>query len=181
MSNALRNTLKIAFIAGLGVAISGCARTSKALGLTKSTPNEFNILTKAPLVIPPEYNLRPPKVGESSAENNYTQQAARDALVGNIDAAEPSQGEIILMTKAGVPQANQDIRLELDGINGIERKTSGFTDQVLFWRDGRTAIPNGEPIDPQIEERRLRSIESATGGGNVTITKRPPRAKLPGL
>lgn len=181
MSHSLKSTLKITALVGLGLLISGCARTSKTLGLTTSAPNEFNILTKAPLVIPPEYNLRPPQIGQSSAENNYTQKAARDALIGNIDAAEPSQGEIVLMTKAGVPRANQEIRLEIDGINGIERKTAGFTDQVLFWRDGGVATPNGTPLDPEVEARRLRSIESATGGGEVTITKRPSGAKLPGL
>jgi len=70
MTMSLKSTLMIAAIAGLGLNLSACARTSKALGLTKTAPNEFNILTKAPLVVPPEYNLRPPKVGQSSAENN---------------------------------------------------------------------------------------------------------------
>ena len=101
MTISLKTLLKMAAGTGLVLAMSGCTRTSKALGLTKSTPNEFNILTKAPLVVPPEYNLRPPKIGESSAENNYTQKAAREALIGNIDVAEPSQGEIVLLSKAG--------------------------------------------------------------------------------
>jgi len=136
MTLSLKSILTWGAVAGLAVSLSACARTSKALGLTKSTPNEFNILTKAPLVIPPEYNLRPPKVGESSAENNYTQKAAREALIGNVDAAEPSQGEIVLMSKAGVAKANQEIRIEIDGVNGVERKTSSFADQVLFWREG---------------------------------------------
>ena len=181
MTVSLKSTLMWGAVAGLALSVSACARTSKALGLTKSAPNEFNILTKAPLVIPPEYNLRPPKLGESSAESNYSQKAARDALIGNIDAAEPSRGEIVLMTKAGVGKANQEIRLEIDGINGVERKTTGFTDQVLFWREGQAVTPEGEPLDAENEARRLRAIESSTGGGEVTITKRPSRAKLPGL
>lgn len=181
MTHALKSTLKLAALVGLSLAITGCARTSKALGLTKAAPNEFNILTKAPLVIPPEYALVPPKVGESSFENNYSQDAARQALIGNIDAAEPSQGEIILMSKAGVQRANQEIRLEIDGINGVERKTEGFTDQVLFWRDGSAKALDGTPLDAEAEERRLRAIQSATGGGEVTITKQPPFSKLPGL
>ena len=163
------------------LALGGCTQTTKALGITKNAPNEFNILTKAPLVIPPEYNLRPPQVGVSTAENNYSQKAAREALVGDIDAAEPTRGEIVLMSKAGVGSANQEIRLEIDGQNSVERKTSDFTDRVLFWRDGRVVNPDGSPLDNEVEAKRLQSINAATGGGEVEITRRPGGAKLPGL
>ncbi|WP_418152150.1 DUF3035 domain-containing protein [Litorimonas sp. RW-G-Af-16] len=121
----------LALAATLGVSLGACSSTSKALGLKKSVPNEFNILTKAPLVIPPEYNLRPPRVGESSAEENYSQAAARQALIGDVDDAEPSRGEIVLMSKAGVARANQEIRLEIDGQNSVERKTDALSDLVL--------------------------------------------------
>ncbi len=161
--------------------LSACNTTSKALGLTKNAPNEFNILTKAPLVVPPEYNLRPPQLGTSNAENNYSQKSAREALIGDIDAAEPTRGEIVLMSKAGVGRSNQEIRLEIDGTNSVERKSKSFSDQVLFWRDGRVVEPNGSPMDPEVEARRIESMNAATGGGEVTITKRPSGPKLPGL
>ena len=181
MTLSLKTLLKLAAGTGLVLAVSGCTRTSKALGLTKSAPNEFNILTKAPLVVPPEYNLRPPKVGESSSENNYTQKAAREALIGNIDTAEPTKGELVLLSKSGAQKANNEIRLVIDGENGIERKTKGFTDQVLFWRDGKAVTPEGQPLDVEGEERRLKAINKATGGQPVKIAKRPSRSKLPGL
>lgn len=161
----------------------GCTSTSKALGLKKEAPNEFNILTKAPLVVPPEYNLRPPRLGESSAEDNYSQKAAREALIGNVDAAEPTRGEVVLMTKAGVGRANPEIRLEIDGQNSVERKTDGFTNRILFWQNGQIVDAQGKiiPLDPEAEAKRLESIRKATGGGEVTITKRPGGPKLPGL
>jgi len=161
--------------------LSACTQTSKALGITKNAPNEFNILTKAPLVVPPEYNLRPPQIGTSSSENNYSQKSARDALLGDIDEAEPTRGEVVLMSKAGVGRANQEIRLEIDGSNSVERKSKSFSDQVLFWRDGKVVQPKGSPMDPETEARRMESMQAATGGGEVTITKRPGGAKLPGL
>jgi hypothetical protein len=175
----LKTVLLVSTMAAIG--LSGCTTTSKALGLTKTSPNEFNILTKAPLVVPPEYNLRPPSIGESSAENNYTQKAAREALIGDIDSAEPTRGEIVLMSKAGVGRSNQEIRLEIDGVNSVEHKTDDFTDRVLFWRNGKVVKPDGSPMDPEVEAKRLKSITAATGGGQVEITKRPGGAKLPGL
>lgn len=161
----------------------GCTSTSKALGLRKDTPNEFNILTKAPLVIPPEYNLRPPRIGESSSEDNYSQRAAREALIGDIDAAEPSEGEALLMRQANVGRADPEIRLKIDGQNSVERKTQGFASRILFWQDGRLVNDKGEivPLDSEGEAQRLESVNAATGGGQVEISKRPGGPKLPGL
>jgi len=179
----LRTTCLYSALASVALIATGCTSTSRALGLQKSAPNEFNILTKAPLVVPPEYNLRPPAVGASSAENNYSERTAREALLGDVDSAEPSNGELALMAKAGVNSANPEIRLAIDGGNSVERKSNAFTDRVLFWRNGSIIDGDGNPvpIDPDVEARRLESINSASGGGEVTISKRPGGPKLPGL
>lgn len=179
----MRTTTLLSALAATTLIATGCTSTSRALGLQKSAPNEFNILTKAPLVIPPEYNLRPPAIGASSAENNYSQKSAREALIGDIDSTEPTRGEIALMAKAGVNRANPEIRIEIDGSNSVERKSDSFADRVMFWQNGQVVNAQGvaAPLDPEVEARRLNSINSATGGGKATITKRPGGAKLPGL
>lgn len=179
----LRTACLFSAFASAALIATGCTSTSRALGLEKSAPNEFNILTKAPLIVPPEYNLRPPAVGASSAENNYTQRSAREALLGDIDEAAPSQGEIALMAKAGVNRANPEIRLEIDGVNSVERKSAGFTNRLLFWQNGQVLDAQGNPVplDPDNEARRLESVNSATGGGETKISKRPGGPKLPGL
>ena len=179
----MRSACLFSAFASVALIATGCTSTSRALGLEKSAPNEFNILTKAPLIVPPEYNLRPPAVGSSSAENNYSQRSAREALLGDIDEADPSRGEIALMAKAGVNRANPEIRLEIDGVNSVERKSSSFADRILFWQNGQVVDAEGNPapLDPENEARRVESVNSATGGGKVTISKRPGGPKLPGL
>lgn len=178
---SIRKFLGLSAVVGLGFFVTGCASATKALGLKQTAPNEFNILTKAPLVVPPEYNLRPPRIGESSSENNYTQKAAREALIGNIDDAEPSKGEQYLLVKAGALKANPEIRVEIDGQNSVERKTDSLANRILNWEDGRAVSGAGVPLDPEAEAKRLKAIELATGGGQVEITRRPGSAKLPGL
>ena len=103
--------------------------------------------------------------------------------MGDVDDATPSQGEIALMAKAGVNRANPEIRLEIDGSNSVERKSAGFTSRLLFWQDGQIVDADGNPapLNAENEARRLESVNSATGGGQVTISKRPGGAKLPGL
>jgi len=176
-------TLLLSGLAASALIATGCTSTSKALGLSKSAPNEFNILTKAPLVVPPEYNLRPPAADESSARDNYTQRAARRAILGDVDEAEPSRGEIALMSRAGVGRADQEIRLKIDGQNSVERKSDSFADRILFWQDGQVVNPDGTiaPLDPDLEARRQESVNTATGGGEVEIRKRRSGPKLPGL
>ena len=43
-------------------------RCASAAGLTKKSPDEFAVTTKAPLVIPPDFNLRPPMPGARAAQ-----------------------------------------------------------------------------------------------------------------
>lgn len=183
VSGMMRHTHLLMAAAGAALVLSGCSSASRTLGLTKDAPNEFNILTNAPLIVPPEYNLRPPEVGASSAYNNYSQESAREALIGEIDATEPTRGEVVLMTRAGVNRADQEIRLKIDGQNSVERKSDSFTNRILFWRDGVQYDVDGTPVplDAESEQQRLDSINRVTGGGEVTITRRPGRAKLPGL
>ena len=175
-----RNIL-LALAGATALLATGCTSASKALGMAKSTPNEFNILTKPPLVVPPEYNLRPPRTGELNVEEKYATVAARKALLGEIDPAKPSAGEAVLIAKAGGGRADPAVRVIIDGQNSIERKNRGFTDRIIFWKNGKAIGPDGQPLDPDDEARRVRAISSATGGAPVTITRRPSGAKLPGL
>jgi hypothetical protein len=169
--------------ASLALVLPACQSTSNALGLRKDAPNEFNILTNAPLVVPPEYNLRPPAPGESSSYDNYSQQSAREALIGDIDPAEPTRGEVVFMTRAGATRSDPEIRIKLDGQNSVERKSETFADRVLFFSDGvqHDAQGNPVPLDSEGERQRLEGIQRVTGGGEVTITRKPGGAKLPGL
>ena len=43
------------------VGLAGCS----ALGGKKNPPDEFAIATKAQLVVPPDYSLRPPRPGDA--------------------------------------------------------------------------------------------------------------------
>ena len=46
-----------------GGAVGGCDSLRQEAGLTKQSPDEFAVTTKAPLIIPPDFNLRPPSPG----------------------------------------------------------------------------------------------------------------------
>lgn len=155
----------------------------QALGVERSTPDEFRVVTIAPLSVPPEYALRPPQPGELRAEDIFQDRQAQRALFGDLEGSDATDAEILFAARAGAADANPDVRALIDGETAaIVRKDYSFADRVLFWRDGETVIRQGgetSPIDPEEERER---IEAVTGGSDVEIERRRSvRRKLPGL
>ncbi|WP_300541934.1 DUF3035 domain-containing protein [Maricaulis sp.] len=166
------------------IALSGCSGVSQALGGNRVTPDEFRTVTIAPLTVPPEYNLRPPRPGEARPDEIYPDQQARAALLGASSGFEGSDAEALLVARAGGGGADPFIRSIIDGETaGVVRKSRGFADQILFWRDGSyNPPPDATPLDPEAEAERQERILGATGGGEVEIERdRRLLPKLPGL
>jgi len=174
-----------ALVAAVGLA--GCTSTRKALGMNKVTPDEFRIVTKAPLVVPPDYALRPPAPGEPRPQELQPESAARTALLGQREAEVRSDGEKMLVAKAGADKADPLIRYVVDDEFGdVAHKDKSFADRVMFWRAGdKAATPAAPgantvtPVDAETEEQRLARL---TGGKPVIIRREASRGiKLPGL
>src|SRR5579883_3576565 len=70
-------------ITAAGLALAGCDSARKALGLGKNAPDEFQVVTHAPLSMPPDFNLVPPKPGEPRPQEASSQQQAQTALLSN--------------------------------------------------------------------------------------------------
>jgi hypothetical protein len=174
-----------ALIAAAGLA--GCQSTRNALGLTKVTPDEFRVVTKAPLVVPPDFALRPPAPGKPRPQELQPESAARTALLGAREGEARSDGEKLLVAKAGADKADPLIRYVVDDEFGdVAHKEKSFADKVMFWRgDKATAAPLAPgadvpaPIDAAAETDRVAKL---TGGKAVLIQREGQhKIKLPGL
>jgi hypothetical protein len=174
-----------ALIAAAGLA--GCTSTRNALGLTKVTPDEFRVVTKAPLVVPPDFALRPPAPGKPRPQELQPESAARTALLGNREGEARSEGEKLLVAKAGAEKADPLIRYVVDDEFGdVAHKEKSFADKVMFWRGDKTATKaaavgadTAAPIDAAAEADRIAKL---TGGKTVIIAREgQTKLKLPGL
>jgi hypothetical protein len=182
--NTYRVVAAVALVGALG--LGGCQSASKAMGMSRVTPDEFRVVTKAPLVVPPDFSLRPPAPGEPRAAELQPESAARASYAAAALAANRSAGEQLLAAKAGAAAADPLIRFVVDDEFGdIAHKEKSFADRVMFWRKGAAQQPQldpsttGEAIDPAAEEARIRSL---TGGKAVVISRQADsRFKLPGL
>jgi hypothetical protein len=175
-----------ALIAAAGLA--GCTSTRNALGMNKITPDEFRVVTKAPLVVPPDFALRPPAPGKPRPQELQPESAARTALLGQREGEVRSEGEKLLVAKAGADKADPLIRYVVDDEFGdVAHKDKSFADRVMFWRPDKAtpaAAPQAlgdttAPIDPAAEAERISNL---TGGKTVIIAREgEKKLKLPGL
>lgn len=164
--------------AALGLA--GCSGVASAVGADKIAPDEFRVVTKAPLSRPPEINIRPPRPGEPRPQELEPSAAARQAVLGQQYTRRASDGEQLLVAKAGAAEADPVIRQRIDiESGGIVRKPQDFTDRILFWRDGDAPAPGA--LDADAESQRLRLISAVVGEGESVTIDRRTGLKLPGL
>jgi hypothetical protein len=187
--NANRVLAAVALI-GAAVSLNACGHAREALGMAKVTPDEFRVVSKAPLTLPPEYDLRPPAPGEPRPQELQPESAARLALLGEAANAETDEGEKLLVKKAGGEKADPLARYVVDDEFGaIAYKDKSFADRVMFWKPGAPAAQVAEneraaaaldshPIDPKVESTRVKEL---TGDRSIIIAKDPVKEKLPGL
>jgi hypothetical protein len=185
---SLNRAAALAALASVSLLASGCGALQRSVGAAKVTPDEFRIVTKAPLVVPPEYALRPPAPGEPRPQELAPESAAREALLGRAEGASRSPGEQLLAAKAGADRADPLVRYVVDDEFGdLAHKEKSWADFIMFWRKDRPASPaptaaganTVAPVDPAAEQARLAAI---TGGKPVVIQRaRQGRFKLPGL
>ncbi|MEE9328542.1 MAG: DUF3035 domain-containing protein [Parvularculaceae bacterium] len=172
-----------------GFLASGCAGMSKALGTGKNPPDEFAIVTKSPLVLPPDYALKPPKPGETRPDQKSPSERAKELLLGDVTATAPSDGELMLLQSAGALEADRNIRAVLAAENGGRaEKPANLANAVLFWRtpNGKLDISDAPlRLDGQDPEEwlaaRQKVIDAVTGGKQVIIAKSGRGLRLPGV
>jgi hypothetical protein len=175
-----RVLLASAVLVAATMSVTACSGVRRAVGADKVSPDEFRVVTKAPLVVPPEYNLRPPAPGEPRAADLVTEEMAASAAYADYSLTTASSAEQLLVSKLAGGQSESVIRAQIDIENGVIQKRRGFANRILFWREGDTADEE-DPTRLAAEDEIARRVElgtAATGEGDVQIGS---RGKLPGL
>ncbi len=155
----------------LPLLLAGCGDdVSRTFGLQRDAPDEFQVTTRAPLSMPPDFALRAPRPGAArpqeqsgpdAAQAVLSPQAAMAAGGGARDAG-VSPGVSALLQAAG-PQVQGDIRAKVDSESHLDRSPPALVDRLMFWRTPPSG--GGLQVDPQREAQRLR--ENAALGQNV--------------
>ncbi|HTW26680.1 MAG TPA: DUF3035 domain-containing protein [Acetobacteraceae bacterium] len=165
-------------------ACGGGTDLSRTFGFTRDAPNEFSVTTRAPLSMPPDFSLRPPRPGaprpmeESESRQAETALVPQTALTGGQGTESP--GQEALVQDAGPPVTNA-IRAEVDADARMDQASNGFVDRLLFWQ---RSSPHGIEVDPQKEAQRLRedaALGESPETGDTPIIQPRKKGWLEGL
>jgi hypothetical protein len=187
MANRMRQAAApISLLLALGL-LSGCESVGKALGFSKNTPDEFRVVERAPLEVPPDFNLRPPQPGsprpqELERDNRATASvfgAAGASFADSRGTAGQSRGEVALLGQAGAERADPEIRAIVDRENpGVVVGDRTLLDRLLFWRDDPNAQSQHQGAPPTIARTGSSSVDGAVGpapAGTPAETTVPPK------
>ena len=142
---------------------SACESTKESLGLNRSAPDEFAVVKRAPLALPPEYALRPPAPGMARPQEKPTDQQAQVAVFGNENTRKTnvkSSGEDALLIAAGADAVKPDIRYTVDQESKDFGKESQPVIDKLMGLGGKDYTPPAETLNASEEAERLKNVDT---------------------
>lgn len=188
-TSRLRGRLLAALLlTGTGLALAACSNSdglARTFGLTRDAPDEFMVTTRAPLSMPPDFSLRPPRPGAPRPMEQSERSQAEQALVPQTALGTPqagdSPGQDALVQAAG-PAPPGQIRRQVDADALSQQADTSFVSKLLFWREPETKP--GIVVDPQKEAQRLRenaALGQSPDNGDTPIIQPHKKGWLEGL
>ena len=169
------------FISPLVVA---CGEVKTMLGQDKQAPDEFAVMSRAPLSMPPTFSLRAPNPGAERPQEPSRRNNGRDVILklGDRKASGVSSqtsktrktlGEAKIRTLLGTDNANLRIREILNQeTENVVFEERAFIDKLLSWKGNSE---NHSLVDAAAEARRIKANQKAgksVNEGEVPTIKR---------
>ena len=107
--------------------LCGCDSFKQMVGLERTGPDEFAVESRAPLTIPPDFELRPPKPGAPRPQEVSAAEKARKA----IDTAGPGEpgkqaSAGLRVPEGGLRRAETTDATQDNGDQGLSNKLLGY-------------------------------------------------------
>jgi len=164
------------FIGAALLILAGCGDVREDLGLGRSSPDEFAVIDRPPLSMPPDFGLRPPSPGAPRPQEVNVTQRANDIVFADSKpqdnaTAEMSPAERALLAQTGGDKADPNIRAIVD--RETAEKVVGskhLVQDLLFWKsDEKPAAV----VDAPAEAARIKAAKDnnqpITQGGTPVI------------
>ena len=165
----MKNLLSIAMV--LSLAACGGTSVKETLGLDKRAPDEFRVVSRPPLSVPPQFDLRPPGiegVESQSAKRDKAQTLVLGTGMGKSKTSS-SAAESGFLQKAGAAQADPNVKRAL-AEKKIDEQVKHEDDS---WWDRVTTIPSNKDPVVRAEDESDRIKKNKEEGKPVTEGKTP--------
>ena len=151
-----RQTATIGGVLLAALVITGCSDTIRRdVGIVRESPDEFQVVRRKPLIIPPDASLRPPASGAIRASTAVSDEAESIVTGSANEQISASAAEQALLARTQI-NVLPNIRTVILEETTQRRQLS--EDRFLFILDSqRRAMraQEAEPIDPNAEAERL--------------------------
>ena len=103
---------KMTILIGASLLLAACNSSRTLSGINNNSPDEFRVVSKPPLVIPPDFSVKPPRTGESSPQQLPASAQAIDALFPGRATLppQPTAGENALVEALGADSISPNVR-----------------------------------------------------------------------
>lgn len=162
------------------VILTACANeqsVKQQIGIGRNSPDEFTVIKRAPLSLPPDYNLRPPVPGAPPlAEQDTTLTAQQNILGTAVNTTSADQG---FLERLGATTADPNIRATLEAENrALAEQQQSAVDRLINIANDKTPEPKDAVVDPKAERARIQTTleEGAPiNTGDVPVVTKPKR------
>ena len=136
----------------------------EALGAKIPPPDEFQVIVRAPLMMPATTNLPEPRPGAASPLDPDPHRDALQALLGTsgspvVSTMAPSAGERVLLSSANAASSSGDIRVQLEEEKIAEKANKPYEapslSELLGGGDSKK-LDESTLLDPIAESQRLQ-------------------------
>ncbi len=158
----------------LTLPLSGCSNVKESLGLEKESPDEFAVITRAPLEMPSNTALPPPRLGIPRPQEKATISQAKEAVFGEDNQQAPSSTtsvENALLQKAGTHDLDPNIRSTInEETKELKYRNRPVAEKLLNIAIGDEGA-SATVVDAKKELDRIK--KNTEEGKNITYGKTP--------
>lgn len=173
----MKNIFSFLLLTVTVLGISACSSTKEQFDFSKKAPDEFAVVTRAPLEMPPNYTLRPPRPGAQRPQEDTAVEDAKQAIFGVEEAktvtktTSISSGENILLQKSGANAIAPNIRDTIDAETATIVKEERSTVDRILGKAGKKIDAPATIVDPVKESERI--IQNKASGKPITDGQTP--------
>ncbi|MDX2073290.1 MAG: DUF3035 domain-containing protein [Alphaproteobacteria bacterium] len=180
--------------------LAACGETTvkETLGIDRRAPDEFRVVSRPPLSVPPQFDLRPPGINGVDVQSG-TRDRAQSLVLGNDPGATAADTRVMsvssapagasaastpaesgFLQKAGASQADPNVKKDLaeKKINeGIEKEESSWWDKVTVLPENKEPVVKADAEADRIKKNQeegkpvTEGDTPETGGGPVSVLK----------
>lgn len=155
-------TSRSLLVLAVPLVLAACGSVREDLGLGRSAPDEFAVIDRPPLSMPPDFGLRPPMPGAPRPQEIDPSVSASNAILGKSDSAvttahTASDAERALIQQTGANNVAPDIRTTINNESAVSVDADPhLMDQLLWWKKDNQP---GTTVDATAEAERIKQAK----------------------